>query len=257
MSIAMKNVSFAYSKRPFLRNCSVEFPRGQLCSVIGPNGSGKTTLLKLICGHLLPQDGKILLENKPLGDYGRKELAKKLAWMPQTRSIPEMTVREYVEHGRYPYLPFSQKLSQADNGAVKDALIKTNTVGYESRNLRELSGGERQRVYLALLLVQDTEYALLDEPTTFLDPLTQFGVMDVMRKMADEGRCVLAVLHDLSLAMQFSDRIIVMDHGEIAADGTPQELGRSSAVWEKTFGLCCDEVRIRNQTKYIFEPTAQ
>lgn len=248
-----KSVSFAYADAEAVRECSVQLRRGELCAIIGPNGSGKSTLLRLLSNLALPKSGRLLLEGREYASYERREFARSVALMPQTRSVPEMTVREYVEHGRYPFLPFSQRFSAADRAAVEKALIETEMSGFAERFLRELSGGERQRAYLALLLAQDPKFALLDEPTTFLDISAQFQVMEILRRMRDDGRCVVAVLHDLSMAMQFCDRIIVMSEGKIIANEAPDDLA-ASRVWEEVFGIRCMQICMENEKKYLFEP---
>ncbi|MDO4740429.1 MAG: ABC transporter ATP-binding protein [Eubacteriales bacterium] len=251
--IEARAVSFAYADAEAVRECSVQLRKGLLYAIIGPNGSGKSTLLRLLSNLALPKSGRLLLKGREYASYERREFARSVALMPQTRSVPEMTVREYVEHGRYPFLPFSQRFSAADRAAVEKALIETEMSGFAERFLRELSGGERQRAYLALLLAQDPKFALLDEPTTFLDISAQFQVMEILRRMRDEGRCVVAVLHDLSMAMQFCDRIIVMSEGKIIANEAPDDLA-ASHVWEEVFGIRCMQICMGNDKKYLFEP---
>lgn len=251
--IEVKNIGFSYGDKAVLRACSATFSAGEVCAVIGPNGSGKTTFLRLLSRLARPAEGEILLENKAFSAFDRREFAKKVALMPQTRPMPEMTVREFVEHGRYPYLSFSQVLRTEDRSAVESALRLTDTLRFSNRYLRDLSGGERQRAYLALLLAQETDCVLLDEPTTYLDVSSQFAVMQILQTMRDSGKCVIAVLHDLALAMQFCDRILVMNEGGIAADAEPAALAESD-IWTRVFGVVCRRVEIDGQIRYLFDP---
>lgn len=251
--IEVQRVRFSYRGAPVLRDISLRWRGGELCAIVGPNGCGKTTLLRLLSRLYAPDEGRILLEGRPFSEYVRRDFAQKVALMPQTRPVPEMCVQEFVAHGRYPYLGFSQKMALQDEQAVRKALCDAGAQQLAQRNLRELSGGERQRVYLALLLAQDTPVALLDEPTTYLDIATQFGVMHALCAMRQAGKCVVVVLHDLGLAMEFCDRIIVLQAGEVQADAAPQELSRSD-VWERVFGIACVPLAHEGQTKYLFQP---
>ncbi len=251
--IEMRGVGFGYRDKTVLKGIDLQLRRGELTAIVGPNGCGKTTLLRLMGRLSEPQSGELLLCSKPYSMYSRRNFAKNVALMPQTRTIPAMTVWEFVSHGRYPYLDFSQKLSQRDERAVALAMQKTETEAFAQRDLQQLSGGERQRAYLAFLLAQETPVALLDEPTTYLDIAAQYSVMRILGKMRDDGKCVTAVLHDLPLAMEFCDRVIVMNNGRICADGMPCELAQSD-VWRTVFGVSCTEILCAGQKKYMFSP---
>ena len=251
--IEIKNASFSYGRMPVIREIGTGFARGELCAIVGPNGCGKTTLLRMIGNLLKPDDGRIFLDGKPYEEYGRKDFARHVASMPQIRPIPQMTVEELITNGRYPHLKFSRKLSENDENAVRTAMRLADVERFASQYLNELSGGERQRAYMALLMAQETNYVLLDEPTTYLDISAQFSVMHILRQMRDSGKCVIAVLHDLSMAMEFCDWIMVMHAGTVAADGSVDELA-SSDIWERVFGVRCIAAAVEDAFKYIFQP---
>ncbi|MBQ3222826.1 MAG: ABC transporter ATP-binding protein [Clostridia bacterium] len=251
--IRLQNVSFSYPSKQVLESCSAQFERGELCAIVGPNGSGKTTMLRLLSRLLLPENGRLYLNERAYEAFSRREFARAVALMPQKSTVPEMTVQEFVEHARYPYLSFAQKLSTDDRLHVDNALQYTHMQGLRDRYLRELSGGECQRAYLALLLAQTTDHVLLDEPTNHLDVSAQFEVMRILRAMRDENKCVVAVLHDLSLALRFCDRVIVMDKGRIVADARPDRIAES-AVLREVFGVRCTMVKTESSYHYAFDP---
>lgn len=251
--IKLDNVVFSYSGCAVLRGLSAEFEPGQLCAVVGPNGCGKTTLIRLMARLCRPEDGRLSLDGREYAEYGRKSFARMIALLPQQRPIPSITARDLVSHGRFPYLELSRRLSKEDKAAVERALEETGTAAFAERNLQELSGGERQKVYLAMLLAQDTPYILLDEPTTYLDISGQFAIMENLRRMSDGGKCVVAVLHDLSLALRYADRVLAMENGEIRAYARAEDIVESG-VLDKIFGVECAAVSHMGQLEYIIRP---
>lgn len=204
-------------------------------------------MLRLLGRIEKPECGRIFLDGRNISEYKRKEYAKKIAVMPQERDIPEISVYEFVANARYPYLDFSKRLSSEDKAAVRAALCSTETEKFSDRSIREVSGGERQRVYTAMLLAQETPCVLLDEPTTYLDIAHQFSVMKMLVKMKEEGKCVIVVLHDLALALKFSDKTLVMNDGEVYDFDTPENIVANGSV-EKAFGVKC----VRNGNDYMF-----
>lgn len=249
--IELKNVSFSYGTTPVLKNISGTFYAGELCGIVGANGCGKTTLIRLLSRLEHPSSGEILMDLEPYETYGRKEFAKKASLLPQERPIPAISVREFVSHGRFPHLELSRRLTAHDREIVTQAMQMTDTLQFAHRSLKELSGGERQRAYLAMLLAQDTPHVLLDEPTTYLDISMRFSVMKILSQMRDSGKCVVAVLHDLSLALQFCDRLWVMERGTLRACGTPRELV-SQDVLDEVFAIRCTPVALNGRTEYLF-----
>lgn len=251
--IQLDDLCFSYGGRAVLHNLSAAFFPGKLYAVLGPNGSGKTTLIRLLSRLLLPDSGSLTLDGKSYESYGRKEFARQLALLPQTRPIPAISVQDLVSHGRFPYLGLSRTPGKADLDAVERAMAAVNVQDFAGRDLRQLSGGERQRVYLALLLAQDTRYVLLDEPTTYLDASAQFSVMENLKHMSQDGKCVITVLHDLNLALSFSDEICLLDQGRIAAFGAPEALVEQG-VLDRVFSIRCRPVMVEGVKEYIIRP---
>ncbi|MGM9541731.1 MAG: ABC transporter ATP-binding protein [Candidatus Limivicinus sp.] len=251
--IQLDDLCFSYGGRTVLHNISATFSPGKLYAVLGPNGSGKTTLIRLLSRLLLPDSGSLTLDGKSFACYGRKEFARQLALLPQTRPIPAISVQDLVSHGRFPYLGLSRTPGKSDLDAVERAMAAVNVLDFAGRDLRQLSGGERQRVYLALLLAQDTRYVLLDEPTTYLDASAQFSVMENLKRMSQDGKCVIAVLHDLNLALSFSDEICLLDQGRIAAFGPPEALVEQGLL-DRVFSIRCRSVVVDGIKEYIIRP---
>lgn len=234
--IRFEQVSAGYRGAPVLHQVSFTVPQGSITSVIGPNGSGKTTLLRAAMRRLPLQEGRILLNGRPVQEYERREFARTAALMPQVREVPAITVGALVSHGRFPYLGMTRQLRAADRAAVDRALEAAGVAHWRQRDLRELSGGERQRVYLAMALAQDTEVIFLDEPTTYLDLGSQFALLELVRRLNAQGKTIVMVLHDLGLALQYSSRVALLQKGRLAACGTPQALYESGRI-EEVFGV--------------------
>ncbi len=251
--IQLDDLNFSYGGRTVLHNISAAFSPGKLYAVLGPNGSGKTTLIRLLSRLLQPDSGSLTLDGKSYACYGRKEFARQLALLPQARPIPAISVQDLVSHGRFPYLGLSRTPGKNDLDAVERAMAAVNVQAFAGRDLRRLSGGERQRVYLALLLAQDTRYVLLDEPTTYLDASAQFSVMENLKCMSQDGKCVIAVLHDLNLALSFSDEICLLDQGRIAAFGAPEALVEQG-VLDRVFSIRCRSVVVDGIKEFIIRP---
>lgn len=251
--IRLDDLTFSYGGQTVLHNISASFMPGKLYAVLGPNGSGKTTLIRLMSRLLLPESGSLSLDGKPYANYGRKEFARQLALLPQTRPIPAISVQDLVSHGRFPYLGLSRTPGEADQAAVAQAMEAVNVQSFAERDLRQLSGGERQRVYLALLLAQDTRYVLLDEPTTYLDASAQFAVMENLKRMSQNGKCVIAVLHDLNLALRFCDELCILHQGRLAASGAPEAMV-DGGMLDKVFSVHCRSVFVDGAKEYIIRP---
>lgn len=236
----LQHVSVGYEGIPVVRDVSFTARDGEITTLVGTNGCGKTTLLKAIARQLPLLDGEILLQNKSIQVYNRKEFARAAAFMPQVRNIPEITVRGLVSHGRFPYLGLSRQMSADDRAAVETSMQATGVSQWANRDLRELSGGERQRVYLAMALAQGGDAILLDEPTTYLDVAAQFELLELLRQLANQGKTVLLVLHDLAQALQYSDKVAVLAKGELEAFDTPRHLFEQQ-ILDRIFQvtLCC------------------
>lgn len=234
--LEIENLRAGYDRAERLHGVSARLLPGTLTAMIGPNGCGKTTLLKCAAGLLKPWSGEIRLDGARYSDMEPRALARRVAYMPQSRNVPDVSVRRLAEHGRYPHLRFGHDLSAEDRRIVADSLRRAGMEERAEISVRRLSGGERQRAYLAMMLAQEAELLLLDEPTTYLDPAAQFRLMELLSALAREGRAVVAVLHDLPLAMRYAQRVLLMRDGEIALDGAPETLFQSGLL-DETFGI--------------------
>jgi iron complex transport system ATP-binding protein len=194
---------------------------GALTVLVGPNGCGKSTLLRVMAGLLPPRAGTVFCGGRPLCALSRGERARLVGYFPQTRPLPDLTARTLIAHGRYPYLRFAGGLTTRDRVRIERAAELTHTVDLLDENVASLSGGQRQRVYLAMLLAQDTEILLLDEPTAFLDIRAQMDVLDILVSLRRAGKTVVAALHDLQQAFSFADRLVLLADGRIDFAGPP------------------------------------
>lgn len=253
--LKLENCHAGYQNAPsIIKNISLSLPPGVLTSVIGPNGCGKSTLLRVLAGALKPSTGTLLVDDKPAQSFTPCCYAKHVAYLPQTRPIPAISVHTLVSHGRFPHLTFPRKLSATDHMIVNDALKKLNLYQYRDRLISELSGGERQKVYLAMLLAQDSNTLLLDEPTTYLDIHHQLEFLEILRNLTNNGKSICMVLHDLSHALLYSDQVLVMEKGTILCLDTPDDVYASGAI-SKAFGVHCTKLLHPNthQSHYIVD----
>jgi len=224
--IEAKALDYRIGETDILRGVDIRVDAGEFFGIIGPNGSGKSTLLKLLSGIERAQRGDVSLGGRELGGYARKELARLLAVLQQD-ALPPLgyTVREVVEMGRYPYQSWLGGEKEDPEELIGKVMEKLDLTRLSDRPVSELSGGERQRVALAKTLVQEPNVLMLDEPTTFLDIGFQLQMMDYIRDwQRDNGLTVVAVLHDLNLAAQYCDRLLVLHGGRVAAVGKPEEV---------------------------------
>jgi len=236
--IRAEDVWAGYSTTPVLKGIHLRLLRGEMVGLLGPNGSGKSTLLRVLSGVLKPQKGQVWLEGRLLSHLRAKEVAQKLAFVPQREEVAfGFTAWEVVLLGRAPYIGWWGKERATDLQATRRAMERTDSLCLSERAFSTLSGGERQRVVLARGLAQETPLLLLDEPLTHLDVAHQVGTLSLLRQLnREEGLTVLAALHDINLASEFCDRLIVLRQGQIVADGTPSEV-ITPALLARVFGL--------------------
>lgn len=225
-SIEVENLEFEYKDDLVLENISFNIEEGMFTSIIGPNGSGKSTLLKLLSNIYYSESGKILIDNKDINSFKKRDLARKIALVPQDTIIDyEFTVEEIVLMGRHPYKERFEKENTNDFEIVKEALDMTNTYHLKDRVITELSGGERQRVIISRALAQDPSIILLDEPTSHLDINHQIEILNLLKKLNKEkGTTIILVIHDINLGIRYSDEIIMLNKGRIIAKGTPEKV---------------------------------
>ncbi|HET9879444.1 MAG TPA: ABC transporter ATP-binding protein [Candidatus Limnocylindria bacterium] len=235
--VEARDVAFAFRPaRPVLRGVHLAVRPGELVVLLGTNGSGKTTLLRLLAGTLRPDRGAVLLGGRPVGDWRRLDLARRVAVLPQHLDLPAgFRVAEVVEMGRTPHARSWFSASPGDEEAVDRALREADASDLAHRPVDELSGGERQRVLVAMALAQEPELLLLDEPTLHLDLAHQIALLRTVLRLCRAGLAAVAVLHDLSLAM-LADRVAVLDQGVVRADGAPGEV-LTPALVRDAFGV--------------------
>jgi iron complex transport system ATP-binding protein len=223
--IDLRGVTVALGGRPVVDGVDAAVAEGEWLALIGPNGAGKTTLLRAVAG-LVPFTGSIEIGGRPIEELRRSELSRLVAVVPQEPSTPPwMTVAEYVLLGRTPHLGPLAKEGRRDREAAARALARLDLVGYEERRLGTLSGGEKQRVVVARALAQEAHIILLDEPTAALDIGHQQQALELLDLLRGEsGLTLVAAMHDLTLAAQYADRMVLLDAGKVAAEGVPRDV---------------------------------
>ncbi|MEU0096483.1 ABC transporter ATP-binding protein [Kribbella sp. NPDC006257] len=242
----VENLTLAYDPdKPVVTDLSLTLPTGRLTAIVGPNGSGKSTLLRGMSRLLKPSNGRVLLDGKDIHQLPARELARKLGLLPQGPITPEgITVTELVSRGRHPHRGLFARLTAEDDAAIDEALEAVELTRLKDRPADQLSGGQRQRVWIAMVLAQGTQYLLLDEPTTYLDLAHAVDVMNVVHAAAHgAGKTVVTVLHDLTLAAQYADHLVVMGDGKIAAQGRPADV-LTVELLDDVFGLQATVVEV-------------
>ena len=236
-SISINNLTFAYDNRLIFNDLSVSFPQGGFCSILGPNGSGKTTLLKCIVGLLQPSGGTIILDGKPMAEYKKMDLARKIAYVPQYQDIVfDISVFDYVMLGRNPYQTPWEMQRTEDKEIVEEMLQKCNVWHYRDTLLQSLSGGERQRVMIARAMAQQTGILLLDEPLSNIDVTHKFEIMDILQQLNEEQQVtVLIILHDLPIAKSYSKQVLLLKSGNALQFGD-----RNAVLTEENIRNCFD-----------------
>lgn len=221
--IEVRDLNFSFGKKPILKNINLKIESGEKVIIIGPNGCGKTTLLRLISGYLSPSSGEILLKNKNIKEYKIKERAKILAMINQSGKTPfNFTVLETVKMGRYPFMSWYGGFSNADKALVDKSIDLMNINHLKEHSILNISGGECARTMAARAFAQNPELMLMDEPVSALDISQTLHLMNLVKN--DKERAFLIVLHDLNLASQYAEKIILMCDGEIVSQGSPEKV---------------------------------
>lgn len=227
------NISVFYGKKQVLFDISSSIERGKFTAIIGRNGSGKSTLLSALTSQIA-YSGKILLDGRDISSIDRRERAKMISFLPQNLPVTQFTVTETVAFGREPHISF--KLTEADLGIVEKSLEKCGISHLKDKRLTEISGGERQMAYLSMMLAQDADLMLLDEPTTYMDAPNARELLTALKAAQSDGKTVAAVMHDLTGAVNFADNIILIDRGNLIFAGT-RDNALSSGIIESTMGV--------------------
>ncbi|MGX1901765.1 ABC transporter ATP-binding protein [Thermolongibacillus altinsuensis] len=235
-----KSLTLSYGNTIIIDELDLSIPKGEITVLIGANGCGKSTLLRSLARLLKPISGAVLLEGEAIAKLSTKEVAKKMAILPQSPTAPEgLTVLQLVKQGRYPYQTWLKQWSKEDEEAVQRALEATRMTELAERPVDSLSGGQRQRAWIAMTLAQNTDIILLDEPTTYLDMTHQIEILDLLFELNEkEKRTIVMVLHDLNLACRYAHHIVAIRDKKVYAQGKPEEIISCQLV-KDVFQLDC------------------
>lgn len=225
-AMEVRDLSFSYGKNKVLKGISFTIEGGKITTIMGANGCGKSTLFNLMTKNLYPRKGNIFLHGRNIQNFGLKDFAKRVSIVHQyNSSADDITVERLVSFGRTPHMKMMQGRSDEDEKLIEWAMEVTNVEKYRDREVSRLSGGQRQRVWIAMALAQNTKILFLDEPTTYLDIRYQIEILELVKKLNEEyGITIIMVLHDINQAIHFSDCIIGLKDGQVAAQGSPAEV---------------------------------
>lgn len=240
-AIETNKLTLSYGDTIIIDELNLQIPKGEITVFIGGNGCGKSTLLRSIARLLKPKSGAIMLDGTAIASQSTKEVAKKMAILPQSPTAPEgLTVLQLVKQGRYPYQTWLKQWTQEDEEKVNSALKATGIEQLKDRPVDSLSGGQRQRAWIAMTLAQDTDVLLLDEPTTYLDMTHQIEILDLLFELNEiENRTIVMVLHDLNLACRYAHNIVAIKDRTIFAQGKPEHVINCSLV-KNVFDMDCE-----------------
>ena len=247
--IQLNNLSAGYFGNPVIQKITMEFTPEKVTVLLGPNGSGKSTLLKAALGLLPLMSGEVLYDGVDIRQLRRRQIAQKAAFLTQSRNTPSIQALRMVLHGRFPYLTYPRYYGRQDYAIARSAMDATGSRQHEAANVSQLSGGQRQNVYLAMTLAQDTLTVFMDEPTTYLDISHQFQMMQTAHSLAREGKAVVLVLHDISLALREADCIAIFQNGRLLCFDTPDSVYQKG-ILEQVFGVGVHRVDTPHGTQY-------
>ncbi|WUH97889.1 ABC transporter ATP-binding protein [Spirillospora sp. NBC_00431] len=237
--LTAQDLTLGYGDRVVSTRLDLDVPDGSFTAVVGANACGKSTLLRAFARLLAPSSGHVAFDGRDVRGYRPKAIAREIAFLPQGVVAPEnIVVRQLVARGRYPHQTLLSTWSAADERAVAAAMDDAGVTELAERRVENLSGGQRQRVWIAMVLAQETPYLLLDEPTTFLDITHQYQLLALLARLRDDGRTIIAVLHDINQACRFADHLVAMRDGRIVAEGAPADIVDAGLIKE-VFDLSC------------------
>ncbi|MFD2171878.1 ABC transporter ATP-binding protein [Tumebacillus lipolyticus] len=239
-ALETKNLTLSYGEATIIDSLNLAIPKGKITVFIGSNGCGKSTLLRSMARLMKPAAGAILLDGEQVAKLPTKEVAKRMAILPQGPIAPEgLTVLQLVKQGRYPYQNWLQQWSEEDEKMVRNALEVTGMAPFAEKAVDSLSGGQRQRAWIAMTLAQGTRTILLDEPTTYLDLTHQIEVLDILFELNRlKQSTIVMVLHDLNLACRYADHIVALENRTVYAQGKPEEIVTAELV-KQVFHMDC------------------
>lgn len=251
--VECKNLSVGYGEEIVLHDVNLHFEAGKIYALVGTNGCGKSTLLRTIAGLQDKVSGEVLYDGTSADSISPRERAKKVAFLAQSRSVPNITVAKMVLHGRFPYLSYPRKYAHEDRLIARQAM---QTIGIEELSdnmVQKLSGGQRQKVYIAMVLAQDTDVILLDEPSTYLDIQHQFELVSIMSRLAQQGKTIVVVLHNLNMALKYADEVVVLEKGEVVCAQSPEGVFNTN-VLDRVFFIEMKKIETEFGTQYYSVP---
>ena len=250
--IEMENVTAGYGKQEILHDVGLEIPGKGITTLIGANGSGKSTLLRVILGFLPLWNGTVKIDGILTKNLSSAEMARKIAYLPQGKDVPDITAERMVLHGRFPYLSYPRRYRERDLEIVERAMGQMGILSLGGKHMSELSGGMRQKVYIAMALAQQAGIIVMDEPTTYLDIGQQFRFGEMARRLSREGKTLVLVLHDILLALKISDQIAALKEGKVLCRGTPEEI-LEAGVTRELYGVGVKPVETETGVQYYYE----
>lgn len=248
--LEIKKLCGGYPDHQVLNQVTFSAHSGQITAIIGPNGCGKSTLLKAISGILTPTSGQVDYQEQNLLTLPAKHLAQTIATLSQTRQVPDISVKRLILHGRFPYLSYPRRYRAEDYKRVQKVMEAMDLTDLADLALSQLSGGQQQKAYIAMALVQDTDIILLDEPTTFLDISHQLQMVRQIKTLADLGKTILMVIHQIPMALEQADHLVVMKEGYVVAEGSPDTI-YTSGILDKVFEIQIQRALVDHQWRYF------
>lgn len=249
--VEVRDLHCGYGKETILKGVSFTAVEGEITTIIGPNGCGKSTLLKAVCGHMPIAKGEVSIDGQSAGHWDARQTAQRIAYLPQGKNIPDISVSRLVLHGRFSYLGYPRRYRRRDYEIAEEAMRRMGVWELRDKMLGTLSGGMRQKVYIAMALCQQAPVILMDEPTTYLDIRQQMVFADTVKELKRGGKTVVLVLHDILSALKISEKIVVMDGGRVMRHGTPQDI-LDSGVIEAIYGVGIKTVPAEGKDAYYY-----